>query len=290
MHNKNYYSPSEIGSRTIETAIDKVKLTPVKQLLLGFLAGAFIAFAAHGSNMAAFNLFVKPETHGLGKVLAGSIFGSGLMMVLIAGAELFTGNTLITFGVLEGKVSLNKMLKNWILVYVGNFIGSVFIAYMIANSGLLNSGLNALGGVTIKIASYKVRLSFVSAFYLGIMCNWLVCLAVWMSYAAKDITGKIAAVFFPIWLFITAGFEHSIANMYYIPAGIFAKENIDWAVASQLSSKELKNLNWYNFFVNNLVPVTLGNIVGGLIFVVGIYWFIYSKKEKREVVKDKLDV
>lgn len=288
LYNKNYYSPPEIGLRTIETCINKVNISSINQLLLGFLAGAFIAFAAEGSNMAAFNLLVKPETYGLGKSLAGCVFGTGLMMVLIAGGELFTGNTLIFFSVLEGKIKLTKMLKNWFFVYIGNFIGSVFIAYMIAKSGLLNSGLNTLGALTIKIASYKVELPFISAFYLGIMCNWLVCLAVWMSYAAKDITGKIAAVFFPIWLFVTSGFEHSIANMYYVPAGIFAKTNIDWVEASHISSEQLTNLNWDKFLINNLIPVTLGNIVGGLIFVSGIYWFIYSKKEKLEEERRKV--
>ena len=134
-----------------------------------------------------------------------------------------------------------------------------------------------LGGMTIKIASYKVGLSFTSAFYLGIMCNWLVCLAVWMSYGAKDMVGKIMAIFFPIWLFITSGFEHCVANMYYIPAGIFAKANAGWVEASHLTPEKLAVLNWKSFIINNLIPVTLGNIVGGALFVGGIYWFTYLR-------------
>lgn len=279
MEGKNFLMPAEIAAATVDAGTKKANLSIIKMVVLGILAGAFIAFASEGSNMAAFNLFAKPETYGLGKCLAGSIFGTGLMLVVVAGGELFTGNTLITMAVLEGKVKLSAMLKNWFFVYIGNFIGSIFIAYMMVNSGLFSSGANVLGGVTIKIASYKVGLTFAQAFFLGIMCNWLVCLAVWMNYGAKDMVGKLFACFFPIWLFITSGFEHSVANMYYIPAGILAKVNPAWAEASHLSPEVLESLNWGNFVVNNLIPVTLGNIVGGGFFVGMVYWFAYLKKD-----------
>lgn len=278
MENRNYYTPAEIAANTIQISKNKVNLSFDAQLLLGILAGAFIAFASQGSNMASFNLFAKPETYGLGKALAGAIFGTGLMLVILAGGELFTGNTLISIGVLQGEIQLSKMLNNWFFVYLGNFIGSLLIAYMMVHSGLFNSAANELGGVTIRIASYKVGLSFMPAFYLGVMCNWLVCLAVWMAYGAKDVVGKIFAIFFPIWLFITSGFEHSIANMYYIPAGIMAKANKDWVAASHLDSSKLDALNWGSFFTKNLIPVTLGNIVGGVLFVGAIYWFVYLRK------------
>ncbi|KXG77586.1 formate/nitrite transporter family protein [Thermotalea metallivorans] len=287
MDKKNYLIPAEIAAATIQTGMKKVKLPWVHQLLLGILAGAFIAFAAEGSNMAAFNLLSKPETYGLGRALAGAIFGTGLMLVILAGGELFTGNTLIFMGVLDGKVKLSQMFKNWLFVYAGNFIGSVLIAYMIVQSGLFNSGANGLGGITIKIASYKVSLTFVQGFYLGVMCNWLVCLAVWLAYGAKDITGKILGIFFPIWLFITSGFEHSIANMYYIPAGIMAKGNPLWAEASRLAPEKLAQVNWGSFFWNNLFSVTLGNIIGGALFVGGVYWFVYIKKNKKEAPAEK---
>ncbi|WZL74247.1 formate/nitrite transporter family protein [Clostridiaceae bacterium 35-E11] len=282
MDHKSYLTPPEIAAATIQTGIKKISLPAVKQLILGILAGAFIAFASEGSNMAAFNLFANPKTYGLGKVLAGSIFGTGLMLVLLAGGELFTGNTLIFMGVLDGKVRLTQMLRNWFFVYVGNFIGSVLVAFMMTQSGLFSSGANVLGAVTIKIAAYKVGLPFMPAVYLGIMANWLVCLAVWLAYGAKDMTGKMLGVFFPIWLFITSGFEHSIANMYYIPAGIMAKSNAEWAAASHLSPEQLANLNWSTFFTNNLIPVTLGNIIGGALFVGGVYWFAYIRKEKAQ--------
>lgn len=278
----NYSTPSEITYITIQAGIKKVGIKYSNQFILGILAGAFIAFAAEGSNMAAFNLFAKPETYGLGKVLAGAIFGTGLMLVVLAGGELFTGNTMILGGVLDGKIKIKDMLKNWFFVYSGNFVGSVFLAYMMVHSGLFSSGANVLGGITIKIASYKVGLPFMSAFYLGIMCNMLVCLAVWMAYGAKDMVSKIFAIFFPIWLFITSGFEHSVANMYYIPAGILAKANPGWVTESHLPPAALANLNWGTFIINNLVPVTLGNIVGGSIFVVGIYWFVYIKNDSKQ--------
>lgn len=277
---KAYLSPKEIAKSTVQAGINKVKLSPLNQLILGILAGAFIAFAAEGSNMAAFNLFADSATYGLGKVLAGAVFGVGLMLVIIAGGELFTGNTLITLGVLEKQIKVKDMLRNWTVVYAGNLVGSVLVAYMMTQSGLFNSGGHMLGAVTIKIAVYKVELSFLSALYLGIMCNWLVCLAVWLSYSAKDITGKILGIFFPIWLFVTSGFEHSIANMYYIPAGILAKANESWAAASGLSFEKLHALNWSTFITNNLIPVTLGNIVGGAFFVAGLYWVTYLKKNK----------
>ena len=289
MDKKNYSAPAEIATTTVETGIKKSKLSFSHQLILGILAGAFIAFASEGSNMAAFNLFERPETYGLGKTLAGSIFGTGLMLVILAGGELFTGNTLIIMSVLEKKVKLKEMLRNWCTVYIGNLIGSLLIVFMIVQSGLFNSGANGLGGQTIKIASYKVSLSFMPAIYLGIMANWLVCLAVWLSYGAKSMVGKMMAIFFPIWLFVTSGFEHSIANMYYIPAGILAKSNINWANASHLSAEKLSSLNWNTFIFNNLLPVTIGNIIGGVIFVGVIYWFVYLKPNTSVRVERKME-
>jgi len=284
METKNYLLPAEIAAATIQSGINKTKLPALKQFTLGILAGVFIAFASEGSNMAAFNLFAKPETYGLGKALAGAIFGTGLMLVIVAGGELFTGNTMIIAGVLDGKVKLSTMLKNWFFVYAGNFVGSVFLAYMMTQSGLFNSGANVLGAQTIKIAVYKTSLAFMPALYLGIMCNWLVCLAVWMATGAKDIVGKLMAIFFPIWLFITSGFEHSIANMYYIPAGIMAKANPAWAVEALkygVTPEKLEHLNWGTFALNNLLPVTLGNIIGGGLFVGGVYWFVYIRDSKK---------
>jgi len=282
VENRIFLTPAEIAKATIKAGINKVELSKRNMFILGILAGAFIAFAAEGSNMAAFNLLAKAETYGLGKAMAGAIFGTGLMLVVVAGGELFTGNTMMIAGVLDKKITVAAMLKNWFFVYLGNLVGSLFIAYMMTQSGLFSSGANVLGGLTIKIATYKVGLSFMQAFYLGIMCNWLVCLAVWMATGAKDIVGKLMAIFFPIWLFITSGFEHSVANMYYIPAGIMAKGTKAWVDAAHargVTPEMLANLNWGSFFTKNLLPVTLGNIVGGGIFVGAVYWYVYIKKE-----------
>ena len=281
---KRFLTPTEICSATIEIGVKKAASPSVSILILGFLAGAFIAFASEGSNMAAFNLLAQSNTYGLGKALAGSIFGTGLMLVLIAGGELFTGNTLMVGALCARKIRLAGLLRNWALSFTGNFLGSVFVAYLMASSGLFSSGENMLGAVTIKIAAYKTGLDFGQAFTLGLLCNWLVCLAVWMSYGAMDITGKILAVFFPIWLFITSGFEPSVPNMYYVPAGIFAAADpVLLAAARELGLGEAAaaGLTWGGFVWNNLIPVTLGNIVGGGFFVMVAYLFAYRKEERR---------
>lgn len=288
MNEKRMLFPEEIAEAAVETAIKKAGLTPSVQFTLSVLAGAFIAFAAQGSTMAAFNLFSDAASYGLGKVLAGAVFGTGLMLVILAGGELFTGNTLMVTAVLSKRLRLVSVLKNWSIVYTGNFIGALMITLMILVSGQLNSGDGALGGQTLKIAVQKVNLTFAAAFFLGVMANWLVSLAIWLSYAAKDLTGKILAIFFPIWLFIISGFEHSIANMYYIPAGLLAKQTPKWAAASGLTPEALESLTWRSFLTGNLIPVTLGNLVGGALLVGGAYWWIYLKRQKQEVPMDPL--
>jgi formate/nitrite transporter len=264
------------GGRSVEMAgvaqvnrdsVDAV--TDRLPLVLGMMAGAYIAFAAEGSTMAVHDV----SSVGLSRFIAGVIFSTGLMLVLICGAELFTGNVLILTGVLDGSVGIAAMLRNWFWVYIGNLIGSILLAYLMYASGLwlYNGGLH--GAAVIKLASSKVSLTFGQAFTRGILCNWLVCLAVWMSYAAKDISGKIWGIFFPIMLFVTSSFEHSVANMYYISAGILAKNSPVILEAAKLGDKiQLLNLQG---MVNNLIPVTLGNIVGGGLFVATFYWFSY---------------
>ena len=281
---KNYLSPAEIAEATIIGGVKKTLLSPLKMIILGILAGVFIAFASQGSNFAAYNLWADPTTYGLGKALAGALFGTGLMLVMIAGAELFTGNNLILVAVLDKKAKVSGMLKNWLFVYIGNFLGSLLIAFLIVKSGQLNAGGALLGATTIKIASAKVSLTFSQGLILGILCNWLVCLAVWMATGAKTMVGKIAAIFFPIWLFIASGFEHSVANMYYIPAGIIAKGNpvyVQAAIDAGLTTSKLDALNWGTFLTKNLIPVTIGNIIGGALLVGMVYWFLYLKKSKK---------
>ncbi len=265
---------------TIDKAVSKSELSVLRMLLLGFMAGAFIAFGAEGSNMAASGLLADAQTYGLGRALSGLIFATGLMMVIIGGGELFTGNNLMLCGVLDRKVTAAAMLKNWFFVYIGNFAGALFIAFLMNYTGLFSASAGLLGVMTVKIGAGKTALTFGKAFVLGILCNWLVCLAVWMSFGAENTAGRVLVILFPIWLFVTSGFEHSIANMYYIPAAIFAKGQYGQAAIDMgLSQQALDSLSWQGMFVSNLIPVTLGNIVGGAVFVGLIYYICYRGKK-----------
>ena len=280
MENLNL-SPAETAEKFVAVGRMKTELPIYRLLILGILAGAFIAFASEGSNMAVHTI----ESAGIAKALAGALFSAGLMMVVITGAELFTGNALIVVSCLEKSAGWGKLLKNWFFVYIGNFAGAMLIVVFVYLSGQYNFSGGMLGGYTIKTAVYKVGLTFTNAFFMGVLCNWLVCMAVWMSCSAKDIPGKLLAIFFPIWLFVASGFEHSIANMYYIPAGIIAKTNRLWveqAVLMGVSESGLESLTWGAFITKNLIPVTLGNIVGGSLFVGAAYWlsFLYKSRKK----------
>lgn len=279
-----YFQPDEITKNYVETGFKKSGLLVYQMLLLGILGGAFIALAAQGSNAAIHTL----ESIGVAKALAGLLFTAGLMMVIITGAELFTGNMLIVVSCFDGRTKWSGLIRNWFFVYTGNFIGSMLIVLFVILSGQFNFSDGLLGAFTIKTASYKIKLPFGNAFFMGLLCNCLVCISVWMASAAKDVTGKLLAVFFPVWLFIASGFEHSIANMYYIPAGILAKATPAWAnaaITSGMTQEMLDTLNWYTFFVKNLIPVTLGNITGGTIFVGAIYWlsFLYKPKKNTDI-------
>lgn len=275
-----FLSPAEITEKVVESGCKKVEAPAYRLLLLGILAGAFIAFVSQGSNVAIHTI----ESVGIARLVSGALFSTGLMMVVVTGAELFTGNSLIIVSCLEGKSRVIGLLRNWFYVYVGNFIGAMIIVIFIILSGQLNFSNGILGGFTIKTASAKVSLSFVNGLFMGILCNWLVCMAVWMSWAATDLAGKLLAIFFPIWLFVTSGFEHSIANMYYIPAGILAKNNQAWAQAAidlGVAPEKLEALRWDAFIVRNLIPVTLGNIIGGTIFVGTMYWLAFMYKRRQ---------
>lgn len=275
----NHLKPAQTLEAVLENSEIKSKLSLKRLIIFGIFAGAYIALAGAGSNMAAFNLISDPSTFGLGKILSGTIFTTGLIMVVLGGAELFTGNTTMIAAVLSKRITVSSMLRNWTVVYICNFIGAVLIALMVYCCGMLNSGDGMLGAVTLKVAAGKVNMEFVPAFISGILCNWLVCMAVWLSTGAQTTTGKILSIFFPIWLFASAGFEHSIANMYFIPAGIFAKNSQMFTALSGVGSEALANLTWTGMIVSNLIPVTLGNIVGGAVCVaIGYYTALADNK------------
>jgi len=269
-------APNEIAANYVAIGKKKAYTSSPKLLLLGFLAGMFIALAAVGANTASCMI----ENAGVAKLVGALLFPAGLAMVLIAGSELFTGNNLIVISVLEKEASVGAMLRNWVLVYIGNFIGALFVAYLVNAGNQLGLFGNQLAAATIKTAVTKASLPFGNAFILGIMCNFLVCIAVWMSFAAKTVSGKILGLYFPIMLFVLCGFEHCVANMYYVPAGLFALGNESYVAMAVEKGVEMANLTWGNFFINNLIPVTLGNIVGGAGLVGGVYWAIYLKKQK----------
>jgi formate transporter len=244
--------------------------------VLGVLAGAYIGFGGLLSTSVTFDMKAVAGI-GLTRVMAGSAFSLGLMLVVIAGAELFTGNNLMISSVLTREITFNNMLKRWGLVYVANFIGSLILALLFLFSGLWKTGEGAMGAQAVSIAVSKVNLGFNEALFRGIGCNWLVCLAVWMALAARQTISKIFAIFFPIMGFVAIGFEHCIANMYFIPAGIFLKS---WSALPAIVSVDAASLTWISFLWKNLLPVTIGNIIGGVVFVGMSYWGAYLRPLK----------
>ena len=241
--------------------------------ILGILAGAYIGFGGLLSTTVTFDMASKWGI-GFTKILGGAAFSVGLMLVVIAGAELFTGNNLMVSSVMMKEITFSTMLKRWGIVFLANFIGSIIIALVFYFSGLWKTGDGALGAAAVKTAYNKVALSFGEALWRGIGCNWLVCLAVWMALAARQIIGKIFAIFFPIMAFVAIGFEHSVANMYFIPTGILLMNGAGYG---SVPGVDPNILGWVNFFWRNLLPVTIGNIIGGGVFVGMSYWGAYLR-------------
>lgn len=275
---KSMLSPKEICEYVESVGKQKANNKFIQTIILGILAGAFIAIGGFSAAMASHSI----ENVGLAKLVAGIIFPVGLMLVLICGAELFTGNCLLTVAYVQRKITLKKMLKNWVVVYFSNLVGAFIIVVLIYYSGLLSTNGGKLGGYAIKVAANKCGLTFTQAFTSGILCNFVVSLAVWGSYAAKDIVGKVFISFFPIMAFVIAGFEHSVANMYYLLLGVFAKVNPAYIEMSHQTAEKVANVNIIHI-VKNLIPATLGNIVGGGIFVGLAYWLIYAKASTKDV-------
>jgi formate/nitrite transporter len=219
---------------------------------------------------------------GFAKFIGGSVFSVGLMLVVFAGAELFTGNCLMLTGVLAGRITAGRMFRNWLWVYLANFAGSLLLVAIVFYGGLWKIGNLGAGTAALTIASQKCHLSFTEAFCRGVGCNWLVCLAIWLASAGKDSISKIFGIYFPITAFVAGGFEHSVANMYFIPIGLLLKSNPVVVAASGLG-QAIDHLTWGSFLVGNLVPVTLGNILGGAVFVGGAYYAIYLRGNKPSV-------
>jgi formate transporter len=277
-HTVDALLPSEMARKAEDIGVAKAKQDDLKTTVLAVLAGAFIAFGAifatlvtSGSNLS----------FGLTKLMGGLAFSLGLILVVVGGAELFTGNNLLTMAWASRKISTWQMLRNWVIVYMGNMFGAFSIVVLMVLSGHSLFGDGVTGSNILQIAEAKCQLGFVQAIVLGILCNILVCLAIWLCYSARTTQGKILAIIFPITAFVAAGFEHSVANMYFIPMGILVKGFADPALWNliETSPEQFESLTWGNYFIKNLLPVTIGNIIGGAFFVGLAYWFIYLRKE-----------
>lgn len=251
-----------------------------KLFVLAIAAGAFIAFGAQVS----LNVMTGTEaiSWGLAKLIGAMTFATGLMMVVLTGAELFTGNVMMSFAVIEKKITIGRLLRNWSIVYIGNFVGSIILAALIYFSGCSHNSHEALGVMGLTTAYTKASLPFVEAFTRGILCNWLVCLAIWMASSSRHVIGKIFAIFFPIMTFVASGYEHSIANMYFLTNGLFLKHTPAIAAASGLTPDQLATFTWKSCLISNLLPVTLGNIVGAMVFVVLLFWTAYLRDDHKE--------
>lgn len=270
--------PREIALKAEAIGVQKTRLDFLSLVALAVLAGAFIGLGAmFATTVLAGADAVLP--FGVSRLLSGVVFCLGLILVVVGGAELFTGNNLMVMAWAAGKVSPREMLRAWAIVYVGNFIGAVGTAGIVFLSGQYLSGKGSVAGVALTIATNKVSLSFEHGLFLGILCNVLVCLAVWLAYGARTTADKIMAIVFPVSAFVVAGFEHSVANMYFIPLGLFIKAWAPAAMWTQIGATSVNYaaLTWAGL-VDNLIPVTLGNIIGGGGLVGLVYWLVYLRK------------
>ncbi len=270
--------PAEMAKKAENIGVSKANLGPFRMFALAVLAGAFIALGA---------VFMTTVTagasgvlaYGVTRLLGGFVFCLGLILVVVAGAELFTGNNLIVMAWASRKVSTGKLLRNWVIVYLGNFVGAIATAYGVYLSGQYAFGKGVVGLQALTIANAKVGLGFTQAIVLGVFCNALVCLAVWLCMGARTTVDKIMAILFPISAFVAAGFEHSIANMYFIPVALFIKGGAPASFWTNVgaTAADFGQVTWTNFLVANLLPVTIGNIIGGALMVGLAYWFIYLR-------------
>ena len=269
----NLFTAAETANNYVTAGVAKTKYSIPKMLVLGILAGLLIGFPSCVTEMATFSV----TNTSMVRMISGLLFAFGLGTVILTGAELFTGNTLITMSLLEKKVTLPSMLKNWLFVYIGNFLGSMLLSAICAYFGWLSAGSNALAVSAMKMAVGKMTMPFQNAFFMGVLCNILVTIGVLMSLAGKDGTSRFIGAWVPVMFFVTCGFNHSIADMTYCMLGLFAKNVTAYASAAAEAGIALDSLTWGNYFVGNLIPVTLGNILGGV--AVGVtMWYAYVRK------------
>jgi formate/nitrite transporter len=284
--------PAAMAARAAEAGITKASTDPLTVLVLAILAGAFIAFGAvFATTVSAGSIAVAAADgtsafstglpYGVVRLLTGLVFSLGIMLVVVGGAELFTGNNLVVMAWASGSVNTRDLVLNWSVAFVGNFIGAFITAGLMFLSTQYTFGEGAVGLAALTTANTKASLAFLPAVILGIMCNSLVCLAVWMCYGARTTVDRVVTVVPPITAFVAAGFEHSIANIYFIPMGLFIKAGAPdafWASVGK-SVSDFPALTWTNFLIGNLLPVTVGNLIGGSFMVAAVYWFIYLREK-----------
>lgn len=274
----NFNTPAQVFEANMKAGEGKVQLPLLKCILLGLMAGAFIAFGGATSSAAIHNI----SNQGVAKALAGTIFPVGLMMIVFVGGELFTGDCLMLAGVVDKRFSALQLIKTLIIVWLSNMAGAILIATLVYYSGLLDYTSGALGAFTIKVAYGKCTITPFKAICSGILCNILVCIAVLMATAARDIAGKVWAIFFPLCAFVVGGWEHCVANMFYIPAGIIAATNDTYVAKAEelygITAAQISASVNVGGFISNLIPVTIGNILGGMVFVALPLYVIHKKK------------
>jgi formate/nitrite transporter len=273
--------PPEMALQAELIGVSKANMSTSKTLVLAMLAGAFIAF---GSVFFTTVTTASTASYGITRLFGGLSFSLGLVLVIVGGAELFTGNNLIVMAWANKKISTLQVIKNWFLVYLGNMLGALFIAFLMFFSRQYSFASGAVGINVLNIAKAKCELGFLQAVVLGILCNILVCLAVWLCFSSGSISGKIASILFPITAFVASGFEHSIANMYFIPEAILVLNHGDaqFLAVANTSGNNYESVSWSNYILNNLLPVTIGNIIGGAVLVGLVYWFVFLRKMKKE--------
>ena len=273
------FPPPGMASKAEGVGVKKAGLDALTMFALAVLAGAFIGVGAIFATTVLAGTSTLP--YGVARLLGGLVFSTGLILVVVGGAELFTGNNLIVMAFASRKVTLGGLLRNWALVYFGNFVGSIATAYIMFLSKQYTFGSGAIGITALSIGNSKCSLGFIQAVALGIMCNALVCMAVWLCFSARSTTDKILSIIPPIAAFVAAGFEHSVANMYFIPVSLFISTDSAWLTSLGDKAPKIASLTWGNFFLANLVPVTIGNIIGGAVMVGLVYWFAYLRTQSK---------
>lgn len=271
--------PPAMAEKAEQIGIAKVHMSATRTFVLAVLAGAFIALGAMFSTIVGAGA-VGHLPFGVARLLVGIAFCLGLILVVVAGAELFTGNNLIVMAWADRRVALSSLLRNWGLVYAGNLVGGVATALLVFASRQYEFGDGAVGVNALAIAQTKSGLGFSQAIALGILCNALVCLAIWLTYSARTVADKILAIVFPITAFVAAGFEHSVANMYFLPMGVLLREHASghfWHVSGRTAAA-YPDVTWSHAVFSNLIPVTIGNVLGGAVMVGLVYWLVYARR------------